>query len=79
MSEIHPAIKLVILEIIRRLFKGGEILTRTLAIELNLASSGSNTAPDFKFQVYEWKKKFSKITSTKSVKYICQSRIEENF
>ena len=51
MSEIHPAIKLVILEIIRRLFKGGEILTRTLAIELPPGSAGSKPEPDFKFQI----------------------------
>ena len=58
MSEIHPAIKLVILEIIRRLFKGGEILTRTLAIEVPPASSGPNTAPDFQFQVMNGRKNF---------------------
>ena len=49
MSEIHPAIKLVIPERIRRLFKVVEILSRTWAIELPLGSLGSKPAPDFKF------------------------------
>jgi len=46
MSEIHPASKLVIPGRIRRLFKGGGILSRTWAIELKLVSAGSKPVPD---------------------------------
>ena len=58
MSEILPAIKLVIPVRIRRLFRGGEILSRTWAIELPLGSSGSKTAPYFKFQIMNERNNF---------------------
>jgi len=48
MSEIHPAIKLVIPEIIRRLFKGGVILLGSRISDLPLGSSGLKTAVCFK-------------------------------
>ena len=51
MSEIHPAIKFVIHRRIRRLFRGGEILSRKWAIQLILGSAGSKHVPDFKFQI----------------------------
>ena len=58
MSEIHPAIKLVISERIRRLFKAGEILSRTCAIELTLGSLGLKTAVDFEFQIMNERNNF---------------------
>ena len=58
MSEIHPAKKLVIPERIRRLFKGGEILSRTWAVELPLGSSGSKTTLEFKCQIMNEKNNF---------------------
>ena len=58
MSKIHPAIKLVIPERIRRLFRGGNILSKTWAIELPLGSSGSKTAPYFKFQIMNGRNNF---------------------
>ena len=51
MSEIHPAIKLVIHGRIRRLFRGGEILSRTRAIKLLMGSACLKHEPDFKFQM----------------------------
>ena len=58
MSEIHPAIKLVIPGRKRRFFRGGEILSRTWAIELLLGSAGSKPAPDFKFQIMNERNNF---------------------
>ena len=58
MSEIHPAIKLVIFEKIRRFFRDTEIPSRKWAVELSLGSSGSKTAPDFKFQIMNERNNF---------------------
>ena len=58
MSEIHPAIKLVIPGRIRRIFRGGEILLRTRVVELLMDSAGSKPAPDFKFQIMNERNNF---------------------
>ena len=58
MSEIHSAIKLVIYGRIRRLFRGGEILSKTWAIEPLLGSAGSKLAPDFEFQIMNERNNF---------------------
>ena len=79
MSKIHPAIKLVIPGRIRRLFREGRFSRESWAIELLMGSACSKPAPYFKFLIINEIRQFPKITSTKSVKYICQSRIEENF
>ena len=60
MSEIHPAIKLVMPERIRRLFRGGKILSKTWTIELLLGSAGLKPAPDFKFQIMNERNNFSR-------------------
>ena len=57
MSEIHPAIKLVIPGRIRRLF-WGEIFSRTWAIELLLGLASSKSALDFKFQIMNERNNF---------------------
>ena len=59
MSEIQPAIKLVIPERIRKFFKGGEIFLRKWAIELPLVLSSSKTARDFKFQIMNERNNFT--------------------
>ena len=59
MSEIQPAIKLVIPERIRKFFKGGEIFLRKWAIELPLGLSSSKTTPDFKFQIMNERNNFT--------------------